>query len=197
MRNLIYILIFFTITPLTLIASVTALFLLSTPHNPKPQISDIYQENKLAGSLVYAAIPEDPVGQVLGATTAADAREVIIRQYLEKYNSPLVPFAGKLVDEAQANGLDFRLLVAIAQQESNLCKKIPADSYNCWGWGIHSRGTLMFKNYEEAIETVASGIKEEYFDKGYTTPEQIMSKYTPLSPGTWATGVNQFLQEME
>lgn len=197
MRNLIYLLIFFTITPLTLIVSITALLLLSNSHNPKRQISDISQVNNLAGSLVYAAIPLDPVGQVLGAATAADAREVIIRQYLEKYNSPLVPFAGKLVEEAEKNGLDFRLMVAIAQQESNLCKKIPLESFNCWGWGIHSRGTLAFDNYDQAIEMVAQGIREEYLNKGYTTPEQIMAKYTPLSPGTWASGVNQFLQEME
>ena len=197
MRNLIYLAIFFTITPLTLIASITALLLLSNPHTQKAQIANIPSGNDLAGSYVYAAIPDDAPGQVLGAATAQDAREEIIRQYLEKYNSPLVSFAGKLVEEAEANGLDFRLLVAIAQQESNLCKKVPPDSFNCWGWGIHSKGTLKFENYGQAIETVAMGIKEDYFDKGYITPEQIMSKYTPLSPGTWASGVNQFLQEME
>lgn len=148
------------------------------------------------GSKIYAALP-DTTGQVAGAATAADGRVEIIRQYLEQYKSPLLPYAQNLVDTAEKFGLDFRLLVAIAQQESNLCKKIPDGSYNCWGWGIHSRGTLKFTGFEEAIEAVAKGIREEYVDKGYTTPEEIMAKYTPLSPGTWAAGVRQFLEEME
>lgn len=148
------------------------------------------------GSRVYAAIP-DPVGKVAGTATTADARIEIIRQYLQRYNSPLAEHAHELLLTSEKYGLDFRLLVAVAQQESNLCKKIPQDSYNCWGWGVHSRGTLKFQSYTEAIETVAKGIRENYIDKGYTTPEEIMKKYTPLSPGTWASGVNQFLQEME
>ena len=93
--------------------------------------------------------------------------------------------------------MDFRLLVAIAQQESNLCKKIPEGTHNCWGWGIHSKGTLGFDSYPEAIETVSQGIRRDYLNKGYTTPEEIMKKYTPSSPGTWAFGVNKFLGQME
>lgn len=148
------------------------------------------------GSRVYAALP-DPVGKIEGAANAADARAEIIRQYLLSYGSPLTPYAQEIVDASEKYSLDFRLVVAIAQQESNLCKKIPPDSYNCWGWGVHSKGTLKFASFPEGIETVTRGLREDYFDKGYATPEEIMSKYTPSSPGTWASGVNQFLNEME
>lgn len=127
----------------------------------------------------------------------ADARPVLIRDYLRKYRSPLVPYADLIFATSQKYGLDYRLLIAIAQQESNLCKKIPPGSHNCWGWGIHSRGTLKFSSYPEAIEEVARGLKEEYIDKGLTTPEEIMRKYTPLSDGSWAFGVRQFMQELE
>lgn len=195
MKKLIYILTFFTITPITILTSLFSLHVLST--------SQSHLVEKTArvgvpsyGSRVYASLPGS-VGQVAGAATTADARLEIIRQYLEKYNSPLLPHAQDLVEVAEIYGLDFRFLVAIAQQESNLCKKIPEDSFNCWGWGIHSRGTLKFQSYREAMEKVAKGIREEYLDKGYTTPEEIMRKYTPLSPGTWAAGVQQFLEEME
>ena len=95
-------------------------------------------------------------------------------------------------------GMDFRLITAIAQQESNLCKIIPPRTYNCWGWGIHSEGTLGFDSYEEAIDAVTLGLKENYFNKGLTTPDTIWPKYTPSSPdGAWAKGVNQFMAEME
>lgn len=199
MRNLLYLATFFTITPLTIFISLLALHTVSNIHKNKPPQNSVIVENLRLpnyGSRVYAALPSS-VGEVAGAATTADARVEIIRQYLEQYKSPLLPYAQNLVDTAEIYGLDFRLLVAIAQQESNLCKKIPESSYNCWGWGIHSRGTLKFQSYEEAIEAVARGIREEYVDRGYTTPEEIMQKYTPLSPGTWASGVRQFLEEME
>ncbi len=98
--------------------------------------------------------------------------------------------------ESDKNGIDWRLLVAIAQQESNLCKTIPENSFNCWGWGIHSKGTLKFSSYEEAIKTIARGLKRNYIDRGYTTAEEIMQKYTPLSNGSWAQGVSQFMEEI-
>lgn len=205
MRSLLYILTFFTVTPLTLAVTLFATSVLSKPITRNnfqqalvsPQIESL---NALAapkyGSQVFAALP-DTIGKVEGAVTAADARAEIISQYLANYNSPLEPYAVQVVEISEKYGLDFRLLVAIAQQESNLCKKIPESSHNCWGWGIHSKGTLIFDSYLEALETVAKGLKEDYLDRGYTTPEQIMKKYTPSSPGTWASGVNQFLQEME
>lgn len=199
MRNLLYLLAFFTITPLTILTSVFTLRLVSNIHKDQASQKDTLTSSLTMpryGSRVYAALP-DTTGEVKGAATAADGRVEIIRQYLEGYKSPLLPYAQNLVDTAEIYGLDFRLLVAIAQQESNLCKKIPDGSYNCWGWGVHSRGTLKFTGFEEAIEAVAKGIREEYVDKGYTTPEEIMAKYTPLSPGTWAAGVHQFLEEME
>lgn len=201
MRALLYLATFFIVTPITL---ATAMFALKVvwahpPEDPLSQIGPAQAHPIQApryGSRVYAAVP-DPIGKVAGAATAADARVEIVRQYLEKYNSPLEPFANQVVEAADKNGLDFRLLVAIAQQESNVCKKIPDNSYNCWGWGVHAKGTLRFSNYSEAVDTVSQGIKEDYIDKGYTTPEVIMKKYTPASPGSWAAGVTQFLSEME
>lgn len=128
---------------------------------------------------------------------SADSRIFLISQYLKRYNSPLTELAPEIVRISDTYSLDYRLLVAIAQQESNLCKIIPVDSYNCWGWGIHSKGSLGFSSYKEAFHTVAKGLRENYLDQGYTTPDKIMTKYTPSSPGTWARGVNQFMEEIE
>ena len=199
LSKIVYLTTFFAVTPITIAIGIFTLSLLSQ----KPTLDPIAQASTTVNlktpkfsSQVYAAIP-DQVGKVAGAATAGDARVEITRQYLEKYDSPLLPFADQIVARAQENGVDFRLLVAVAQQESNLCKKIPENSFNCWGWGIHSKGTLRFQNYSEAIDTVTKGLKAEYLDKGYTTPEEIMKKYPPASPGTWAAGVTQFLGEME
>lgn len=198
MKNLLYLLLFFLITPITLATTIFALhttvkFSAKQESIPLAVTSPSFPQY---GSRVYAAIP-DTTGKVAGVATVSDARVEIIRQYLERYSSPMLGQEGNLVYIADKYGLDFRLLPAIAQQESNLCKIIPHESYNCWGWGIHSKGTLRFQSYVEAMEAVAKGLREEYIDKGYTTPELIMKKYTPLSPGTWAMGVSQFMAEME
>lgn len=126
-----------------------------------------------------------------------DARPVVIKKYLEKYKSPLVPYSDLIFEVSKTYGLDYYWIVAIAQQESNLCKKAPEDSHNCWGYGIHKRGTLKFDNYELAIKSYAEYLKREYFDKGLNTPELIMKKYCPSSNGSWAKGVQQFIDEME
>ena len=98
---------------------------------------------------------------------------------------------------SQDYGFEYYWIVAIAQQESNLCKKIPEGSHNCWGYGIHKRGTLSFDSYELSLKSYAEYLKREYFDKGLNTPELIMSKYCPSSNGSWAKGVWQFINEME
>lgn len=147
------------------------------------------------------------VGQVYGEENSStkinseivvnDARPLIIERYLTKYKSPLEPYSKLIFELSQTYGFDYYWIVAIAQQESNLCKKIPDNSYNCWGYGIHKKGTLRFENYELALKSYAQYLKTQYFDKGLNTPELIMKKYCPSSNGSWAFGVQHFIDELE
>ena len=129
-----------------------------------------------------------------------DAREIIVANFLERYNSPMKPYeyyGQRLVEIADKNGLDFRLMPAIAMQESNLCKVTnPGAPHNCLGFGIHKRGTLDFESYEAGFERAAREIKERYVDIGLETPEEIMRKYTPSSNGSWAESIKQWMAEM-
>ena len=128
-----------------------------------------------------------------------DARAQLVTNFLARYNSPLKPHAeyGKLfVEIADEQEMDFRLLPAIAMQESNLCKVTPPGSYNCLGLGVHAKGTWEFASYAENFRTAANVLKANYIDKGLVTPEQIMRKYTPSSNGSWAASVNQWMAEM-
>ncbi len=129
--------------------------------------------------------------------TGADARPMLIKKYLERYKSPLVDYSDLIFQISEDYGFEYYWIVAIAQQESNLCKKAPEGTHNCWGYGIHKRGTLGFDNYEIAIKSFAEYLKREYFDKGLNTPEEIMKKYCPSSNGSWAAGVNQFINELK
>ena len=127
----------------------------------------------------------------------ADGRAANLKVFFRKYNSPLYNYAEKIVSVSDQNKFDYRLLPAIAMQESNLCRIIPDNSFNCWGWGIYGTTITRFESYDEAIETVGRGIKDHYIDEGLTTPSQIMEKYTPSSNGSWAHGVNTFLKALE
>lgn len=197
-KGLIFASLFFFITPIALGASLFSLASLSKAEKPENLLEETDYNLISApksGAKVFASLPSS-FPTVSGAVSASDARAELIRQYLASYNSPLEPHAEYLVEASDAYGLDYRLLTAIAQQESSLCKKIPPLSYNCWGWGIHSEGSLGFSSFEEGIDIVSKGIKENYIDKGYTTIEEIMSKYTPLSKGSWAFGVNKFMGDI-
>lgn len=197
-KHLILAILFFALTPVAIGISLFTLFTMDNQRTNTQMVASAQTTYypKVQAVSVFSSLPDVQPG-VSGTSRAQDARVEIIRQYLEQYQSPLAPWAQVLVQKSQDYGLDFRLLTAIAQQESNLCKKIPEGTYNCWGWGIHSQGTLGFESFEQAIEIVSRGLKTDYVDLGYATPEQIMSKYTPHSPeGAWAKGVSQFLDEM-
>lgn len=126
-----------------------------------------------------------------------DKRVAILKAFFRQHESPLYDHAEFLVAISDEYGLDYRLLPAISMQESGACRVIPHNSYNCWGWGIYGSKITRFNSYPEAIEAVAKGIKMNYIDKGLTTTEQIMSKYNPSSTGSWAFGVNTFLNVLE
>ena len=151
------------------------------------------------GKVVIEAAAEDNSKNISMEATAtgADARPVLIKKYLEKYKSPLAPYSDLIFQISEDYGFEYYWIPAIAQQESNLCKKAPEGSHNCWGYGIHKKGTLKFDNYELAIKSYAEYLKREYFDKGLNTPELIMTKYCPSSNGSWANGVNQFIGELK
>lgn len=164
----------------------------------KQPIAEIPEINQEVVQTAFSANPE-----VQGVTTieeVEDARAQIITNFLSRHNSPLEPadyYGEYLVKIADQYGIDYRLLPAIAMQESNLCKKIPEGSFNCLGFGVHSKGTLGFESYEANFDRAARELKKNYIDIGLTTPEKIMTKYTPHSNGSWANSVNQWIAEME
>lgn len=125
-----------------------------------------------------------------------DARIDTLEDFFKKYKSPLQTHAQAIVENADKYELDYRLLPAIAMKESTLCKKIPDNSYNCWGFGIYGGKITRFSSFEEAIETVSEKIAKDYVKKGLTDPETMMAKYNPVSQGTWADTVNLIMDRI-
>jgi|SRR3989344_1362577 len=159
-------------------------------------LDEIEEDNQMAKQFNYSSAPFDS-GPFRTNVGLSDGRSANLKNFFRKHSSPLYYHAEKIVEVSDGYGFDYRLLPAIAMQESTLCKAIPPNSYNCWGWGIYGDNVVRFNSYDEAIEKVALGIKEHYLDKGLTTASKIMAKYTPSSQGSWAFGVNSFLKALE
>ena len=105
-------------------------------------------------------------------------------------NAPLADYAEKFVEVANKYGLDYRLLPAIATVESSGGKN-NFRKYNAWGWGNKS-----FGSFEEGIEVVGKGLKNNYIDKGRDTVEKMAPIYCPPNYKNWAKSVNQFMLEI-
>lgn len=145
----------------------------------------------------FSALPKVAF-EIKTALAKEDARPMLIDRYLAHYNSPMAGMGDYIVKVSDSFDLNPYLVVAIAQQESNLGKLMPENCHNAWGWGIHSAGTLCFDTWTEGINTFVSGLATKYLAYGLHTPEEIMTKYVPHSPGgAWAKGVNQFLSQLD
>ncbi|MFC1649855.1 hypothetical protein ACFL2C_04060 [Patescibacteria group bacterium] len=193
-KKVLFVVVFFSIAPITLVVSFFSLRIINT-QNSQGEVLGVDQASY--GQVRVYSPRKTEVPSVSGEVILKDARPEILRKYMRVRNSPLEDYAEFIVEVSDQHGLDYRLLTAIAQKESGICRVIPEDSYNCWGWGIHSKGTLRFDNYEQAIQTVARGLKKEYIDKGYVSIEEIMSKWVPHSPeGVWAKDVQAYMDEL-
>ena len=111
------------------------------------------------------------------------AKAEAIDSYFKERNMPLEGMGMKMVEEAEKNNLDWRLLAAIAVREStggkNECIRVPN---NAFGWGSCKIG---FKSNEHAIEIVAKNLggnnpnTARHYDN--KTTKQILRAYNPPS----------------
>lgn len=163
----------------------------------------LYLQNQKVGgeleqnSLVqYRALPEIKAETEIILITE-DARIRALQDFFAKYDSELHKYAADFVQSADQYSLDYRLLPAIAMQESNLCKKAPKNSFNCWGYGIYGGKVLRFDSYDEAIKTIAKNLGRDYRSQGLEGPSEIVSKYTPSDDGKWVKSVTFFMDSIK
>lgn len=147
---------------------------------------------------LYAALPKSEAA-VSDDIVGMDARAKIIENFFKNYKAPLSEYSDVFIQVAEKFELDWRLLPAIAMQESNGGRKVINDSFNPFGYGIYGKLVIKFKSWEEAIEKVGKALKEDYLNQGLKTPFQIMAKYNPPSltkNGAWGKGVISFMEEL-
>ena len=123
--------------------------------------------------------------QVVGQrTNNLKSKADAIDAFYKEHNMPLEGMGMKMVQEAQKNDLDWRLLPAISVIEStggiHACKKA---THSFMGWGSCK---INFKSDEEAIEIIAKNLggnnpntDQHYADK---TTKEILQKYNSVIP---------------
>ncbi|MSU26199.1 MAG: hypothetical protein EXS44_02955 [Candidatus Levybacteria bacterium] len=194
MLKLLLVIFFFILTPIFLISS--SIILLSINQQQEEYIISLslFQKQK---NVSYAALP-DPLSIMKLSIIQKDIRVEALETFFKNYGSQLTPFAQNIISMADKYNIDSRLIPAIAMQESNLCKKIIKDSYNCWGFGIYGKNVKKFKGFAQAIEAISKTLAEEYRDKrGLISPEQIATRYTsPASKEAWTNNVVHFMAKI-
>lgn len=162
----------------------------------------------LTVSMPFGSVPKDGVSTVLYPTAVLSAKENIgafgaispnqevdseafilktkaeaIDAYFREHDMPLEGKGMKMVEEAEKNDLDWRLLAAISVREStggkHDCERV---KNNPFGWGSCKIG---FETLDKAIETLALNLggnnpkTARHYD-GKNTKE-ILQKYNPPS----------------
>jgi len=116
-------------------------------------------------------------------------------------SSPLAGLGHEFVAAGRANGIDPRLLVAIAAQESALGTAGSGRAINnAFGWGP----AIPFASWTEGIHRIAAGLRRGYVDEGRDTIAEIQGKWAPVGAsndpgglnGGWTAGVSRLYAEL-
>jgi len=190
MRNILLSFLFFSLAPCMLIISV---FLFSNLSHQQVLGTQTRAVNK--SPFAYAALPTSE-NVFEGSATLSDKRIANLTEFLSIYHSPLAPYAQLFVTKADEYNIDYRLLPAIAMQETTLCEKtLPQAPFNCWGWGIWGKRVTSFHSFTDAIDTIS-----QYFGKkkenGIASLDAIGSVYNPGNTAHWKEHVAGFMAEM-
>lgn len=131
------------------------------------------------------------------ATKTADIRVLKLEKYLESKSSPFAKDAKHFVEEADRLGLDWKLVAAIAGNESYFGQLIPYNSNNAWGWAVYTGMSYgaNFKDWKEGVTIVSEGLKENYIEKGAVTLADIGHIYA--ADPNWANNVAHFMNEID
>jgi beta-N-acetylglucosaminidase len=142
--------------------------------------------------IAYAALPTT-TDQVSGAVEQTDSRVPRVQNFFHQYGSILEQYSQNFVDAADKYHIDYKLLPAIAMQESGGCKREIKDTHNCYGYGIYTHHTTSFTSYEEGIDTVSNALAKYYVAKGINTPEEIGKRWNPADTNDWTDKVKYFM----
>lgn len=169
---------------ITALLSLTLLLALFTP---KTVLAD-----EVAGSSAKLSYEQNSLVKNVD-NVDIQVKKAVIRDLLQSKKSILADEADFFVDSCVKYDIDCYLLPSIAGLESSFGAHTYPGSHNPFGWG---GGMIIFPSWADAFDSVASGLRNRYINRGAETIEEIGPIYA-ASP-TWAVRVrsfhNQFLK---
>lgn len=129
-------------------------------------------------------------------TVKRDNRVEALKTYLLMHNSPLAEYASDLVEQADKNGIDWRLVAAISGNESGFGLALIPGSYNAWGYGIYGSHVTYFSSYSEAIAVISTALKDNYIDRLGTNSVYAIGSMYAADPA-WANKVSMYMSQIE
>ena len=182
---------FFITTPFVLIFSLLFLLFISYQQQTSGGLSFFGTTDN---AIAYAALPSN-INIVSDSIGQKDARVAQVASFLSEYNSPLTPYASYIVETADKYNINYKLIPAIAMQESIACKKEIPGTHNCWGYGIYGKKVTSFPSYEDAIDTITRYFANKK-NNGIVTLDEIGHIYNPSNDNDWVGKVNLFMTEL-
>ncbi len=121
-----------------------------------------------------------------------DYRQLRLYYFLKAKKSPLISFSNDFIQAADFWGIDWRLLPAIAGLESSFGKRLILGSYNAYGWG---GGYIRFSGWQDSIYHVSQKLRENYYNRGLTSPAAIGKVYAPPNP-RWGNLISSIMNKI-
>lgn len=146
----------------------------------------------IAGSSAAIMTSNNKIKATVIAERDLMVKKKTIKSLIDRYNSPMGDSIDGFLATCERYNLDCYLLPSIATLESTLGRFVWPDSYNAFGWG---GGYIMFDNWNEGIDAVGKGLRNNYINKGALSIEQIGKIYSE-SP-TWAQRVVWIKRQFE
>lgn len=175
---------------ITLLAAMTAFSFPAAAHasaeNKTPLILEIKNFPKIT-------IPDYTVRQfpiiIEEPPITVDPRIEPLKNYLLSKQSPLANEAENLLAQEH-----WPLIIAIAQSESNMCKRQMYN--NCWGiggaWNLRRYASL-----KDAIVDINQLLANKYVARGADTPKEIVTRYVGSYSHNWVRAANQVLTQLD
>lgn len=119
-------------------------------------------------------------------------KRLVVREFFQTYSSPLTDMSDAFVTISSQYELDPYLLPSISGVESTFGKFLMPNSYNPFGWG---GGYIYFESWEDGIDTVASGLRNNYLNRGAESIQDIGNIYS--TGAHWPNTVTHFMNQLE
>ena len=194
--------------PLNIKASDSAVFAEAYQPLTSNALATVVKADNIVNPAIYTA---PSVGQltiqpavVEQSITSADSRVTELYRYLKGRNSPMAGSAATFIRVADQYHFNWTLLPGIALTESSLGQVIPLESngtpsYNAFGYGVTGNGDFIsFSSWDNAIESVASGLVKSY-GASNMTPSFMEPSYCPPSANSdhhWEKSVAGVMSEL-